>query len=581
MPNAQELQLINDYQLPKIGRRVSLHGSRGTIKYIGEVQGTNGTWLGVEWDDRTRGKHSGEKNGKQYFACSVPGSGSFIRPSSAISYGQSFLSALVSKYVELPRSSGQKETVILGSSSGAIEVEAIGLDKVRGKLARLEHLREISLDAEEVAYADSPGEIMRTCPNVRSLDLSNTLLASWDAVAVIANELPALRELSLNSNRLSSLNDTTNLRSAFTSLEELRLNETFISWAEVVLLFTVMPRLRVIELGYNNMERLGSTELRDQLSGTKLEVLNLDENKLHDWNDVMEAIAPFKKLARLIITANRLQRIPQTPTTQIALPNIKYLGLQDNLISEWRDIDSLNVWLPNLKTLNMDGNPIFSRSTDFRQQVIARLPNLEILNGTAVSVKERTDSEIYCLNQTARNSQISAEERIREFPRWNELCAKHGAPEKNAARARDILADRLITPAPTTSPIFHHFYSTTTDIYVHRCEEKTAESDSHVILGSAASSAQALTAQLPPPSTLRVLPTMPVRLLRPRLLKSLNLLPCDRSRRQGPELSVWLVMDDDGLRKIGKLEEKTRDLSWWGIQDGSHILVCTSQTDHD
>ncbi|KAL5490033.1 hypothetical protein ACEPAI_4866 [Sanghuangporus weigelae] len=562
MSNAQELQSNNDYHLPNIGCRISLHGNRGTIKYIGEVQGTNGTWLGVEWDERTRGKHSGEKDGKQYFACSVPGSGSFIRPSPAISYGQSFLSALVSKYVDLPHRDGQKETVILGSSSGAIEVEAIGLDKVRGKLARLERLREISLDAEEVAYADSPGEIKRTCPNVRSLDLSNTLLASWDTIAVVANELPALRELSLNSNRFSSLNDTTNLRSAFMSLEELRLNETFISWAEVVLLLTVMPNLRAIELGYNNMERLGSTEFQDQLSGTKLQVLNLDENKLHDWHDVMEAIAPFKKLARLILTANRLQRILQTPITQIALPNIRHLGLQDNLISEWRDIDSLNVWLPNLKTLNMNGNPIFSRSTDFRQQVIARLPNLEVLNGTVISIKERTDSEIYCLSRTVRNSQMSAEERIREFPRWNELCAKHGAPERSVTRARDTLADRLI------------------DIYIHRCE-KIAEPDSHTILGSAASSAQALMAQLPPPSPLRVLPTMPVRLLRPRLLKSLNLLPYDRTRRQGPELSIWLVMGDDGLRKIGKLEEDSRDLSWWGIQDGSHIIVCASLTDHD
>ena len=96
---------------------------------------------------------------------SVPGSGSFIRPSPAISYGQSFLGALVSRYVELPQSNDQKEIVILGSSNGAIEVEAIGLDKVRGKLARLERLREISLNGEDVAYADSPGEIKKTCPS--------------------------------------------------------------------------------------------------------------------------------------------------------------------------------------------------------------------------------------------------------------------------------------------------------------------------------------------------------------------------------------------------------------------------------
>ena len=61
-----------------------------------------------------------------------------------------------------------KETVILGSSNGVIEVEAVGLNKVRGKLARLESLREISLDSEDVALADPPGKINFTCPSVCS-----------------------------------------------------------------------------------------------------------------------------------------------------------------------------------------------------------------------------------------------------------------------------------------------------------------------------------------------------------------------------------------------------------------------------
>ena len=114
----------------------------------------------------------------------------------------------------------------------------------------------------------------------------------------------------------------------------------------------------------------------------------------------------YIRLDRLILTANRFQRIPHAPSRQASLPAIRHLGLQDNLISEWRDIDSLNVWLPNLKTLSMNGNPILSRqcfrksrytapiscahgvmsagSTDFRQQVIARLPYLEAFNGTPV-----------------------------------------------------------------------------------------------------------------------------------------------------------------------------------------------------
>lgn len=56
-------------ETPKIGTRVALAGSLGTIKFANYVDNTNGLWLGVEWDDPQRGKHSGTKDGKQYFQC--------------------------------------------------------------------------------------------------------------------------------------------------------------------------------------------------------------------------------------------------------------------------------------------------------------------------------------------------------------------------------------------------------------------------------------------------------------------------------------------------------------------------------
>ena len=98
---------------------------------------------------------------------SVPQSGSFIRHSANIVYGVSFLSALAAKYVEIPHGTASLEKVTLGSSGGAIEVEAVGLDKVRSKLARLERLRQVSLDNELVSRADRPGDITATCPGER------------------------------------------------------------------------------------------------------------------------------------------------------------------------------------------------------------------------------------------------------------------------------------------------------------------------------------------------------------------------------------------------------------------------------
>jgi dynactin complex subunit len=55
-----------------IGKRLSFDGQLCTVRYHGEVKGTKGHWLGVEWDDPTRGKHSGEHQDVRYFTCTQP-----------------------------------------------------------------------------------------------------------------------------------------------------------------------------------------------------------------------------------------------------------------------------------------------------------------------------------------------------------------------------------------------------------------------------------------------------------------------------------------------------------------------------
>ncbi|CAO3591526.1 unnamed protein product [Absidia cylindrospora] len=39
----------------KIDTRIQVGEDRATIRYIGEVEGSSGQWLGVEWDNDTRG----------------------------------------------------------------------------------------------------------------------------------------------------------------------------------------------------------------------------------------------------------------------------------------------------------------------------------------------------------------------------------------------------------------------------------------------------------------------------------------------------------------------------------------------
>jgi tubulin-specific chaperone E len=55
-----------------VGQRVSFQSALCTVRYIGAVESTDKIWLGVEWDDPTRGKHNGELKGVRYFECESP-----------------------------------------------------------------------------------------------------------------------------------------------------------------------------------------------------------------------------------------------------------------------------------------------------------------------------------------------------------------------------------------------------------------------------------------------------------------------------------------------------------------------------
>lgn len=52
------------------GQRLSFGGEICTVRYIGTVHGQGDkTFLGVEWDRDTRGKHNGTYQDEKYFDC--------------------------------------------------------------------------------------------------------------------------------------------------------------------------------------------------------------------------------------------------------------------------------------------------------------------------------------------------------------------------------------------------------------------------------------------------------------------------------------------------------------------------------
>lgn len=516
---------------PPEGTRIRLAGHLGTVRFVGNVDNTSGTWLGIEWDEPRRGKHDGIKDGKRYFTCRAQHAGSFIRPSANISYGQSFLEALTSKYIEIPHGSGSQEKVVLGSSHGAIVVEAVRLDKIRGKLSDLSRLREVSLDNQDVARCGPAGTIRETCPNICGLDLSMSLLPSWDIVALIAQELPTLQRLGLNRNRLQPATNFAAMETAFLRLTELQLNGTMLTWLEMQTATAAMPNLRLIEMGHNSLTRLQTMKDKSPPPNDAVQLINLDSNACSDWVHIWKSLNHYTSLQRLILTSNCIGAIPFPEDPQQGLHTVKHISLSYNKIDTWSNVDALSSWCPRLETLTLTGNPLTIQMHS-RPFTISRIPSLLVLDGAVISHRERTDSEILYLSYVIREPGSEGERR-QAHPQWLDLCKKHGRPEDAAKSSapQDKLSRRLIA------------------LSLYRSLSSSASDMTKQVLESE-------------PLVLWVLPTMTLRSLRMKTCKSLKI-------KAG--ILFWLKQTDGSLRELD-MDHDQQHLDWLGLDNGATVV---------
>lgn len=200
----------------RIGQRLSYNGAPCTVRYRGQVTGTSGEWLGVEWDDPSRGKHDGSHQGVRYFKCALlylthramltspglsqsPVAASLVRPTRPSDTPQSFIGALNEKYASDSAQHPDAQIVISGKVA-----QEMGFDKIWRKLADAKELKVVILDGMRIASTTVPGEasIRETCPKISQLVLSRNLLGSLCVVVQICGDLPVLRNLNIRFVRL-------------------------------------------------------------------------------------------------------------------------------------------------------------------------------------------------------------------------------------------------------------------------------------------------------------------------------------------------------------------------------------------
>ncbi|TVY93885.1 Tubulin-specific chaperone E [Lachnellula willkommii] len=448
-----------------VGQRISFESALCTVRYIGPVEGTEKEWLGVEWDDPTRGKHDGEHKGKRYFTCSSKArtAGSFVRPTRQADPEQSFVEAVHQKYAaEITNQQApealDKQIVISGKVA-----EEVGFDKIRLQLSQLHELKIIIVDGLRINCAEKDGRAIReVCPKIVELDLSRNLFEIWEEVVHICRELDDLRSLRLkhSGNRFESgLKSSDSNHKTFRGITELEMDDMLLPWRDLAETTEQFLTLTALAASSNHL-----IELDYPLKASNLKSLTLEYNDFTSLSDV-SILSDLASLETLRLKGNNISIIaPNGPAgSPIFGSKLQYVDLSYNSISSWDFVDDLPAVFPGLTALRLSHNPIYeSRVKDTGSSSIAeegymltlaRLGNLKTLNFSNITTADRTNAEMYYLSQIGKEmAEVPESDEhtiVAKHKRYHELCKKYDAPIIVRKDTKEInpnfLEARLIT----------------------------------------------------------------------------------------------------------------------------------------
>lgn len=135
---------------PHLGDRVQIADRKATVRYVGEVEGQNGTWVGLDWDSAARGKNNGSTGGRSYFQCSAPGSGSFVRVEKFQAQTEptaTILAAVQARYGDQETDQAKQEAspASMPRPKKGVHWQFIGAEKVQARLSQLQTLEKATL----------------------------------------------------------------------------------------------------------------------------------------------------------------------------------------------------------------------------------------------------------------------------------------------------------------------------------------------------------------------------------------------------------------------------------------------------
>jgi hypothetical protein len=284
------------------------------------------------------------------------------------------------------------------------------------------------------------------CANITSLDIGGNLFESWDEILRVCRLFPRLNSLTLDGNRLHDL-ESLGPDLLFPNIKYLGLRDTLLEADEIATITKAFMSLQTLILANNELETWNSTSDTSNLPPT-IHSLDLTGNQITTFTSLAPLLT-LPNLHTLLLKANKIGSSPPQTTAQTTLSQtLLTLDLRSNEIATWTLPSSLPSAFPSLQNLLIASNPLYAslKSADNKPLTpsdgytltLARLPQLQTLNHSTVTDKERLNAETYYLSQIARELALTPSHRRKEVLaahlRWNALCEEYGEPAAAAPR---------------------------------------------------------------------------------------------------------------------------------------------------
>ncbi|KAF4027387.1 Ubiquitin-like domain [Phytophthora infestans] len=388
-------------------------GSSGTVRYVGPVataKNASTLYYGIEWDEWGRGKNDGSvelPSGERVVHFSGPPGRKVSGHGSPVSYKCSFVKASV-------------------------------FDKTAERSSLLQRLHERYSNKEQYFKSEegTPGGqgLGELAPNLTELDLSRNLFSKWSDIIAVIRELPLLETLILSGNKLTieEENDSSKL-AIFENLKVLVPSYTLLSWKNVGAIITRhLPKLEQLHVVGNEYEDDQLTEWEPTGGWLEtLSVLDLSLNRLKSWSKVLQVAGEFANLSQLFLHGNRIVTLV-ADVKPTSFQQLTTLSLSENLVDSWTSIDALNAY-PLLDTLRFSKNPLTTQMSlgEARLLVVARTDHIAVFNASPVREKERKEAEQLYLKRILHELAVIGEDTteygrvLAAHPRFTRLRELH------------------------------------------------------------------------------------------------------------------------------------------------------------